>query len=132
MKSLKILLVEDDRVTQVIGKNYLEKYRDCFDELIIKENGAEAWDFLNRGLLGGSLPGLIILDINMPIMDGWELLMNMQDVPAFAEIPVCMLSSSVDPLDITRSTSFQQVKHYFTKPLKQQDIPKLLEFLETE
>lgn len=85
-KSCSILIVEDDAdlrdmMAQLLA---LEGY-----DAAIAANGLEALDYLRRG----GLPRLILLDLMMPIMDGWEFRREQQRDPALAAVPVVVLSA---------------------------------------
>ncbi|WP_299434506.1 response regulator [uncultured Aquimarina sp.] len=73
MKKLKFLLVDDSPSTNFFNKVIIEK-NSISEEIQIAKNGEEALRFLNSFYI----PDLILLDINMPIMDGWEFLEELQ------------------------------------------------------
>jgi CheY-like chemotaxis protein len=77
-------------------------------------NGQAALDYLQQG----DLPEVILLDLMMPVMDGWEFRRIQQNDPALADLPVIVLSA----LDETRATEFGGAT-FLTKPL---DFDRLL------
>lgn len=84
----KILVIEDDSplcwlLEKILGTNY---------EVIIMNNGFEAWCWLSEG----NYPDLIISDIKMPSLDGVELLENLRNSGLFKDIPVIILSGYED------------------------------------
>ena len=76
------------------------------------------------------LPNLILLDINMPVMDGWDFLNELQKIEEGKNIPVVLITSSVDNHDIEKAKTYAQIKGYFTKPLPKEGINDILELLE--
>ena len=68
---------------------------------------------------------LIFLDINMPVMSGWELLEHLQAHPNPEKFFVIMVTSSVDSKDHERARSYPQVLGYFEKPLEDRSFKKL-------
>jgi len=93
MKTLKtIFLVEDDQDDQDIFLTALSGIKDVtlFD---VVTNGEEALGKLRESTV---LPSLIVMDINMPVMDGVECLSEIAKDPKINEIPIIMLSSSID------------------------------------
>lgn len=62
---------------------------------------------------------LILLDINMPDMNGWEFMDAINKLSLHAEILVVLVSSSTDPLDIEKSKHYKQVVAYIEKPMRQ-------------
>lgn len=90
----------------------------------------EAIPYLADCLLGlYPMPDLLLLDLNMPVMDGWEVLDALRQHP---EIPirVAVLSSSVDPEDQTRASQYPNVIGYLTKPLDHEKVIWLLKTLQ--
>jgi CheY-like chemotaxis protein len=106
-----VLIVEDD-----------DDLRDMMAQLLTLEgfrahtvaNGREALDYLR----GGDRPELILLDLMMPIMDGWEFRRIQKDDPELASLPVIVLSA----LEPTRTSDFGNAM-FLTKPL---DFDRLL------
>lgn len=104
-----ILLVDDEiEVCQVI-RDYLEKKTFKVYEA---HNGAEALEFLKK-----IKPSLIVLDVLMPVMDGFELLEELKNCPAYAGIPVIMLTVRSDPQHLGKGISLQ-ADFYLPKPFK--------------
>ncbi len=97
----KILCVDDDFddrlfLTEAIG--------DVTTEVIVigAENGVEAMNYLNRAKDSGEgLPCLIVLDINMPMLDGKETLDRIKSDPHLENIPIVVLTNSKNPRDKT-------------------------------
>ncbi|MFT4772688.1 MAG: CheY-like chemotaxis protein [Cryomorphaceae bacterium] len=76
-----------------------------------------------KGNLSFDEPDLIILDINMPQRDGWEVLDFIEDKNiSFHKSRVVLLSSSINPKDKTRAFSYDSIKGYLQKPLAKDDI----------
>jgi two-component system chemotaxis response regulator CheY len=86
----KVLVIEDDApLCWLLGKILNRKY-----EVMVMNSGMEAWSWLTDG----NSPDLIITDLNMPAMDGVELLEYVSNSGLFRNIPVMILSGDDDPV----------------------------------
>ncbi|HVG64398.1 MAG TPA: response regulator [Hyalangium sp.] len=114
MRTLNILLVEDDEV-DVMNVQRSFKKNNISNPLYVAGNGVEALEMLRNG----SVPSqnrLILLDINMPKMNGIEFLRVLRADPALRSNPVVVLTTSNDDKD--RMESFQlNVAGYLLKPV---------------
>lgn len=108
-----ILLVEDDRVDVMTVKRALKEIR-VNNTLVSKENGEEALIYLRD--LGNEKPCVILLDLNMPIMNGIEFLQEMKSDELLKHIPVVALTTSEEPQD--KVSCFKLgVADYIAKPV---------------
>ncbi|MDN5204304.1 response regulator [Fulvivirgaceae bacterium BMA10] len=124
-KIKRILLVDDDNVTNLFTKFVLDRYNKEL-EIDICLNGQEAINYLQTTDL---LPDLIILDINMPLLNGFEFL-DWQSQSSFQEICVVMYSTSDRDEDIQLSLQYKQVVEYIEKPFDLQQIEELFNKIE--
>ncbi len=88
-----ILLVEDDEIVREVIRKYLE--RDGF-RVLEAVNGQDALDLIHE-----RKPDLVVLDIMLPVLDGFEILQRLRDCPqyAFDETPIIVLSARTDEMD---------------------------------
>lgn len=98
MQKNTILWADDDADDLMLMKEILLKNDRNF-EIVEVRNGKEALDFLNQSKEASCLPCLIILDINMPILDGKETLSIIKRTEAFQSIPVVVFTTSNSELD---------------------------------
>ena len=118
-ESLTILLVEDDQGhAQLVTRNL---QRSGFrNELVHVSDGQEALDFVYRAGKYSERPFgkplLILLDINMPRIDGIEVLRQLKSNPQSEKIPVVMLTTTDDPREIERCYQLG-CSVYITKPV---------------
>lgn len=123
-----ILLVDDDDVTNFLSREMLRLYMDA-PKIDIALNGQEAVDYLlERSGEPARLPNLILLDINMPIMDGWDFLAEFDKIkrPGFEKINIVMFTSSVYYEDIDRARTYASVRNIYSKPLDEQKIREII------
>ena len=88
--------------------------------MITKTSGLEAIHYLKSMDKDHEIaPDLVLLDINMPVMNGWEFLkeFSLLDKEIRSGVLVMMLTSSMNPADETRAKSWDFVPEYFNKPL---------------
>jgi CheY-like chemotaxis protein len=108
MNHKNILLVDDDADDQFIFKDALSEINEQV-QCITASNGLEALEILNSC---NPRPTLIFLDLNMPLMNGFECLEQIQE--KFKEIPVVIFTTSDNPSD-RRRTKEAGAKFFFTK-----------------
>lgn len=117
----KILYAEDDLDDLDMVRLAFEKQDGI--EIVHASDGNQALSYLHNALPTKSLPCLIILDINMPGMDGRQALLQIKSNPAFQKIPVVMFTTSNSPMDMEFAR-----KHgadFVTKPLRFEEIENL-------
>jgi CheY-like chemotaxis protein len=124
---LEILcVVDDDKIFTYLLKRIIEKARVA-REIIFFENGREALDYLASNKENAlKLPQLILLDINMPILDGWQFLQEYGELKPNVPKPIsiCVMSSSTDTEDYDRAMDSGHVMDYLQKPVQ---TPSLVE-----
>jgi CheY-like chemotaxis protein len=114
-----ICVIDDDTIYQFAVKLNLKQHH-LADNILTFENGEEAKKyFIDNAAKAEKLPDVILLDINMPVMDGWDFLEWIKENRnLFARnIPIFMVSSSIDWRDIERAKSYESVMDYISKPL---------------
>lgn len=122
-----ILLVEDNAADQRLIREAFQN-EDAAVQFHTATDGAEALDYLyKRGKYAEAIsPDLILLDLNLPKVDGGEVLSRVKADPALRRIPIIVLTSSNATGDILRSySSFANC--YLMKPLDLDDYFRLLE-----
>ncbi len=118
---LEILcVVDDDKIFTYLLKRIIEKAKIA-REIIFFENGRDALDYLadhKDDVL--KLPQLILLDINMPILDGWQFLHEYGKLEPKVPQPIsiCIMSSSSDAEDYDRAMDSGHVMDYLQKPVQ--------------
>jgi CheY-like chemotaxis protein len=123
-KFKKILLVEDDPITILVCDRIL-KMTGFGETIVSKTNGQEAINYLHTLIeLNEPLPEVIFLDINMPIMNGWDFLNEFKLIGTqLIKIPkMYILSSTADPEDTKKAHSYDCVIGSISKPLKKEHL----------
>jgi CheY-like chemotaxis protein len=132
-----ILCVDDDPITLMLCKMVIAK-SSFASEIITAQNGEEAlnyFDDLKLNNLGAEIkkyPSLVFLDLNMPVMDGWEFLDHFSKeeyTSAFKNTKVIVLSSTIDPNDIEKSKTYSMVLDFLSKPITKEIVENLKERL---
>lgn len=121
-------IIDDDPIA-VYGIKKSMKEIDFCNTIVVYKNGQDAIDGLNTMVEEGSeLPSIILLDLNMPIMDGWEFLDDFLKIPNSNtdKVTIYIISSSIDPRDIIKAKNYHLVSNYILKPIKSDDLLKLL------
>ena len=124
-----ILLIDDDAPTLFLNKLVIQEL-DCTDQVLTAENGRQAIKMLIEKTEKGFLcPDLILLDINMPILNGWEFMVQYQklSVEQKAKIVVVMLTTSLNPDDRSRAESIKDIKDFVSKPLDETTLKDIIE-----
>jgi CheY-like chemotaxis protein len=117
---ITILIADDDPDDRELTRDALQECRLANDVSFV-EDGEELLDYLHRrgkhaGRAGEPLPGLILLDLNMPRKDGREALKEIKAQPEFRRIPIVVLTTSKADEDILRTYDLG-VNSYVTKPV---------------
>jgi CheY-like chemotaxis protein len=125
---LHIVLVDDDRF-QVTALKKLIDDTGLANEVLHFENGQEAMAYINELTQAGStLPDVIFLDINMPVMNAWKFLDAYKRVKRqlYKPVAVYVLTSSTDGLDMGKSRHYETVKGYIVKPVTREKVYEIL------
>ncbi len=119
-----ILCVDDDPITLMLCKKVIGK-SSFSNEIITAKNGEEAIHFFDNIKQNSSenetpnIPQLILLDLNMPIMGGWEFLdcFSTETYAEFNSVKVVILSSTIDPEDLNNAKKYPVVIDFLPKPV---------------
>ena len=127
MQQIHILLVDDNEGDILLTREALEEAR-IINKISIAYDGIEAIRFLKSlPSFGTSKPDLILLDINLPKMDGTEVLSIIKSDPDLKRIPVIMLTTSSSEKDILASYD-NYANCYITKPV---DLQRFMDVVRT-
>jgi CheY-like chemotaxis protein len=113
-----ICLIEDDPIQIFLLQKFFE-YLTINNAVIIYKDGKEAYDMLKARLDSGErMPDYILLDINMPIWDGWQFLAEFHKLPGCKAIPTYILTSSSSDWDRKQADKFNLANQYIVKPIQ--------------
>lgn len=122
-------IIDDDPIF-VYGTKRIMKEVQFSNAVDVYHNGQDALEKLNETLLlKEAIPDIILLDLNMPIMNGWEFLdqfMALLKTRAMEQTQIYVVSSSVDPRDLEKVREYQVVKGYISKPITPNDLETIL------
>lgn len=123
-------IIDDDKIYVNLVKKVIE-IKKLSRNLIIFKNGKEALEYFKPipGTTQSNMPDIIFLDLNMPVMDGWEFLSEFVKIKNNfnKKITLYVVSSSIDPRDLERAKSFNMVTDYLIKPIELKKFEKIFD-----
>ncbi|MDZ4714797.1 MAG: response regulator [Cytophagales bacterium] len=123
-----VAIIDDDPVYQFTTKKIIElsKLAGTVSQF---NSGDEALAFIERNCNGiEALPDIVLLDLNMPVTDGWMFLEGFRKIRGSLckEVAIYLVTSSIDPRDIALSKTYPEVKEFISKPLDMEQIREIL------
>jgi len=125
--SKTVIIIDDDPLLRLIVERMMVSI-DSSLNFISCENGREGLNKLNDHLESAS-ECIVLLDLNMPVLDGWQFLDEVQS-RRLSDHPIVtfyILSSSTDKSDIEKSKQYSCVRKFYHKPLTRDDIMEILD-----
>ena len=124
--ALVILIIDDDEAVRffhriIVTQSGLSTEPLCFS------NGVEALAYLDKNY-NSSNYYLVLLDINMPVMDGWDMLYALDNKNYYSQVNVVMVTSSVNKTDLERAKEFKTVIDFVEKPISDEAYKKVMDF----
>lgn len=131
MKKIDSVCIIDDDPIFVYGARKLMEMADFCDNFLIFRNGYDALEHFKPIIQNKEkMPKIILLDINMPIMDGWQFLDEFVKIHTDLPITIYIVSSSIDPRDKARVNNYSSVSNYIVKPITMKAIKEISRELE--
>lgn len=124
MSLKKIWVIDDDPIYQIIVNKIIKK-SELFVSVSSFKNGKEAIYALKNALENtAELPNVILLDINMPVMDGWEFMEEMVLLKPQIKVPISIyiVSSSIALEDKSNAKKYPEIIAYLSKPVNNNDL----------
>jgi CheY-like chemotaxis protein len=124
MSSKTVWVIDDDPIYQIIVNKIITK-TELFSSVSGFENGKTAIDKLKKVIENAvELPNVILLDINMPIMDGWEFMEEMMLLKSQINEPITIyiVSSSIAIEDKNKAKNYPEIIAYLSKPINVNDL----------
>ena len=129
MKKINTFCIIDDDDIYQFTTSLLLKKSDLVNKIIVFSNGLKAINFL-KDEMGNveNIPDVLFLDINMPVMDGWEFLEEYLLIRSMMPktVVIYMVSSSVDEKDVLKAKSISALSGYLVKPISSQNIMEVI------
>ncbi len=128
MKKIDIAFIVDDDKIYVFGLKKLLTINNLCKNILVFENGEKALNYITPIILSSEqLPDIILLDLNMPVMDGWEFLDEFTKInPKInKKIEIYMVSSSINPADIEKAKQYEELTDYLIKPISIDELSKV-------
>ena len=129
MKKIQTSCIIDDDAIFIYGTKRIMEEVDFCEDILVFNNGQDALDEFNKLTSAGKeLPSIIFLDLNMPIMNGWEFLEEFTKIENNnkEKVIVYIISSSVDPRDLERVGNYEIIHNYILKPFSAKDLQSIL------
>lgn len=128
-KFKNVLLIDDDPLTILICEKMMA-LTDFTHKVDSALNGTDGLKFLSDKVNNDpeNIPQVILLDLNMPPLNGWEFLDQFAQIaPSLERVPpIYILSSTVDPEDQKRATTYASVKGFISKPLSKEQLDAIV------
>ena len=117
---MKILIVDDNRDILYTVKQGLEFLDETYD-ITCALNAKECLDYVNKG----NVPDLILLDIMMPGVNGWDLFAKLKEIPMIREVPIVFLTAKTD--EFSQGFGKLSAHDYITKPFDINELKQRIE-----
>lgn len=128
MKKIDVACIIDDDPIFVFATKKLMQLTEFCNSFMVFHNGEEAINHLQPLLKAGEkIPDIILLDLNMPVMDGWQFLDAFIEIPCSKTITIYIVSSSKNPSDFERARQYGQVNNYIIKPVTPEMLRTIIE-----
>lgn len=127
MKKLgEVYIVDDDRIYTFLLAKQIDRMQFC-NAIRVFSHGGEALDELETYRdQPEKLPDLILLDLNMPVCNGWQFLDRISQLSLKKNIPIDVISSSVSATEHQKATGYPGVCRFYSKPVTQQTLAEIL------
>lgn len=124
-----IFLVEDNHITALLTTKLLEKTGKA-DKISVCKNGKEAYDTLIDLIEKGEpMPDLLLLDLVMPVWDGWFFLEKFSELKEREEVKIYILTSSISSEDVEKAEAWGLKDNYLVKPVSFSKLNEILDSL---
>ena len=131
MKRINTICIVEDDPMQVFIITKMIEMTEMVENTMVFNNGKEAYNKLADIVLAAEkLPEIILLDLNMPIWDGWQFLDEFTKIPISNTVIIFILTSSNDPADLKRAEAYNLSKNYLVKPIPVEQLKAVLAEIE--
>jgi CheY-like chemotaxis protein len=124
MNSLRVIIIDDDPITVWLHQLFVKQSELSTDPLVFL-NGLEALHHLDS-LDHLNSRSLLLLDLNMPNMNGWEILEALNMRSYAGQVFAIIISSSIDTKDHKKAKTYKQVIGYLEKPIKVNELRNVM------